>query len=283
MGVFCIVLTILKCIGAASLCSAIRESVGDHYPIIIRKLLLVPHFEHSFDKLTSCFFDVVNPTRILRLMNRHPLFLSAVIFASMLPLLHANEPLSDGNANLVWGPHNVSADAFDASFDVGTMDTEGEVWWRRWGLKTGYFESDVVDNNSGEGLDFANVDMKRRLLSATQNSFVALGLGWENIALGNVGEDDNTQGPRLLLEGRLGVTRLLHLYGYSAWLPSLKETGQLQDPSGFELAAGLSVKPIPHLSFRAGYRELRLDFKSLQGANESSKTQGVVLGAGIHW
>ena len=55
----------------------------------------------------------------------------------------------------------------------------------------------------------------------------------------------------------------------------------MSDPDGFEFEAGIAVKPFPFLSFRAGYRQFQLDFKSLEGANETSKSKGVIIGAGV--
>ena len=256
---------------------------SDYYPILISKLLPILHFTGSFGELSYCFPNALKTVLIFRFMTKPRLLLSVIVFTSAVSLLHADEPLVDDNANLDWWVNSISADPLDGSFDLGDAGPEGEVWWRRWGLKASYFKSDVDDTSSEEGMTLLSVDFKRRFVSATRNSFISLGLGWENVALDDVDEEHETQGLRLSLEGRLGVTPLLHLYGHGAWLPSLRETERVQDPRGLELEAGLSVEPIPHLSFRAGYREFRLDFKSLQGANESSKSQGVVFGAGVHW
>ena len=216
-------------------------------------------------------------------MTKHQLLLSVILFTSAVSLPHADEAVVDNNGNLYWWGSNVGVDSPDPSFDLGAKGPEEEVWWRRWGLKASYFKSDINDPSSEEGMTLLSVDFKRRLTSAARNSFISLGLGWENVELEEVDGDTDTQGVKLSLEGQLGITRLLRLYGYGAWFPSLEETERVHDPRGIKLEAGLSVKPIPHLSFRAGYREFRLDFKSLQGPNESSKSQGVVFGAGVHW
>lgn len=207
--------------------------------------------------------------------------LTVLWVAGVTSWVHAEEPIVDGNANLAWWSNNVSASVLDPAFDIGTVGGDAELWWRqRWGLGGSLFRSDVVEANSAAGQDFTSIDFKRRVLSATRNNFLALGLGYESIGLG---VDGSTRGPRLLIEGRLGVTPIVFVYGQTAWLPALEDTGRIADPDGFELEAGIAIKPLPHLSFRAGYREFRLDFKSLEGANESTRSKGVVFGAGIHF
>lgn len=213
-----------------------------------------------------------------------PLTLVATFFIGVwVPQAHADENLFDGSVSLAWWSNNVSTNVLDASYDVGSIGAEVEFWWRRWGLKGSYFEADVIDNDSTQGQDFLSVDLKRRIFSPTRNSFVALGLGWENIELGTVGDGADTQGARLLLEGRLALTPIFHLYGHAAWMPSLEDTQATKDTKGREFELGLAVKPLPHISLRVGYRQFRLDFKSMDGADESSKSSGVILGAGVHW
>ena len=284
MGVIFIVLTILNSIGLAASRIGMGVNVRDGYPLLISKLFSFSHLKHSFRELSSCFLNGLKTSHIFCRMNKLRLFLSVIFCTCMVPINHADEStFEEVNVSPDRWSNNVGVDVFDISFDTRALEAKPEVWWRRWGLETTYFKSDAVDDDSEQVLDLSSVDVKRRLFSTTQNSFVTLGVGWTHIALDDVGENDDTQGPRLSLQSQLGVAPLLHLYGHSAWYPGLANTTRLSQPNGFEVEAGLTVKPIPHLSFRAGYRELRLDFKSLQGANESSKSQGVVLGAGFHW
>ena len=191
----------------------------------------------------------------------------------------AEESGVDGSAYLSWWSNNFSANALDASFDAGTVGAEGEVWWaQKWGIKGSLYKSDVVESNSREGPDFLSVDIKRRLISPTENNFLALGLGWQDVEFGK-GVD--TQGYRLLLQGGLGLTPVLSIYGHTAWLPGMVESDELEDPKGLEFEAGIALKPFPFISFRAGYRTFKLDYVSIQGANETSKSKGVIIGAGV--
>ena len=212
-------------------------------------------------------------------MNKYSFMWLILLIVGMVSPVQSDEPAFDGNVNLAWWSNNFSATAIDPSFDAGTVGGEAEVWWQhRWGLKGSLFKSDILESNSKEGPDFLSIDLKRRVISASRNNFMALGLGWESIDLGGGGD---TQGPRLVLQGSLGLTPVLSVYGHTAWLPALEESRRMSDPDGFEFEAGIAVKPFPFLSFRAGYRQFQLDFKSLEGANETSKSKGVIIGAGV--
>ena len=185
----------------------------------------------------------------------------------------------DGSAYVSWWSNDFSANALDASFDAGTVGIDAEAWWNQgWGLKGSLYKADVLESNSGQGPDFLSVDVKRRLISPTLNNYLALGLGWQSVDLT---KEADTEGYRFLLQGGIGLTPVLSVYGHTAWLPGLVSSDEIRDPKGLELEAGIAVKPFPFISFRAGYRAFTLDYVSVQGANETSKSRGVVLGAGI--
>ena len=283
MGVIFIVLTILNSIGLAASRIASGVNARDGYPLLISKLFTFSHLDLSFRELSSCFLYGVKTNRIFHHMNKLHQILSVLFFVCMVPIHQADGSTFEDSAKPDGWSNNDRAHVFNVGFDTSALEAKPKAWWRRWGLEASYFKGDGVDDDHEHSLDFISVDAKRRLFSTTQNGFVTLGVGWTNIELNDVGETDDTQGLRLSLESRLGVAHLLHLYGHSAWYPELEDTSRLKQPNGFAVEAGLTVKPIPQLSFRAGYREFRLDFKSLQGANESSKSQGVVFGAGFHW
>lgn len=212
-------------------------------------------------------------------MNRFLLSLLLLTAGGFCNPVFAEESGVDGSAYLSWWSNNFSANALDASFDAGTVGAEGEVWWaQKWGIKGSLYKSDVVESNSREGPDFLSVDIKRRLISPTENNFLALGLGWQDVELG---QGVDTQGYRLLLQGGLGLTPVLSIYGHTAWLPGMVESDELEDPKGLEFEAGIALKPFPFVSFRAGYRTFKLDYVSVQGANEQSKSKGVIIGAGV--
>lgn len=208
-------------------------------------------------------------------------FLSVFLFtaACLFNPAMAEESGVDGSFYLAWWSNNFSANALDASFDAGTVGADAEAWWgHKWGLQGSLYKSDVLESNSREGPDFLSIDVKRRLISPTRNNFLALGLGWQSVELG---QGADTQGYRFLMQGGLGLTPVLSLYGHVAWLPGMVASDELEDPRGLEFEAGIAIKPFPFLSFRAGYRQFRLDYESIEGEDETSKSTGVIVGAGL--
>jgi len=187
---------------------------------------------------------------------------------------------ADGEIGLLWWSNDFSTDVSEGETEGGAFGGHAEVWWDdAWGLKGSLYRSDLEDTGF-ESTDHLSIDVKRRLFSLTDNSFVAVGLGWEDIDL----EDGtDSSGARLLLEGRVGVLGTLYLYGQTAWFPSLDDAGQRTDLNGNEYEAGLSYDPFPFLSLRAGYRRFKLDFDDSTGTGISSETRGFIFGAGLHW
>ncbi len=186
----------------------------------------------------------------------------------------------DGEIGLQWWSNNFSVDVSEGETSGGAFGGHAEVWWQdKWGLKGSLYRSDL-DETGIESADHLSIDVKRRLFSLTDNSFVAVGLGWEDIDLV---DGTNSSGARLLLEGRVGVVGALYLYGQTAWFPSLDDAGQRTDLNGNEYEAGLSYDPFPFLSLRAGYRRFKLDFDDDTGSGVSTETRGFIFGAGLHW
>ena len=80
----------------------------------------------------------------------------------------------------------------------------GKDWLNdKWSGKSSLYQSEK--NSTRVGLDNTrhwSVDVTRRLLSGTENTYIAMGLGWDDITLA---EGESTSGMRLVAEGRVGV------------------------------------------------------------------------------
>ncbi|MEA3291983.1 MAG: hypothetical protein U9Q71_06765 [Pseudomonadota bacterium] len=187
----------------------------------------------------------------------------------------------DGEVGLQWWNTQFDADILDGELDVGTWSGFGELWLdQKWGLRGAFYQSDLEHEDLDNEQRF-NIDLKRRLLSPTDNTFLALGAGWESIDLSSGGRSD---GVRLVLEGRVGLAGFVYLYGQNAWIPWLSESDGLSDLSGNEFEVGIGFEPLPFLSLRAGYRDFRLDYDyDTRDGSESSRSKGLLLGAGVHW
>ncbi len=163
----------------------------------------------------------------------------------------------------------------------GREHSRAEVWMaERWGLSGSLYRIEP-DEAVGDGSDHVSVDLKRRVFSTTDNKFLAVGLGWENI---DFESGDSSAGMRLIVEGRFRLLGSMYLYGHSAWLPSLEDVAGRSELQGSEVQAGLAFKPADVFSLQAGYRHFRLDYIDEDtGAEDFSESGGFVLGGGFHW
>jgi len=121
----------------------------------------------------------------------------------------------DGELGLtIWGVGDYSNLAFDAPM-VGAY---GELWLNeRWGLRGSLYrinEEAVVQASDEQTF----IDLKYRLLSVSSNTFLALGLGWNQERFGAEG---SLSAPRLMAEGRLDPLGFLRPYVEAGWTPSL--------------------------------------------------------------
>lgn len=157
----------------------------------------------------------------------------------------------------------------------------GEQWWdQKWGARGALYHRDTT------GLDFENnkhlaVDVKRRLFSMSGNSYLAVGLGWDDIELPG---DTYTTGMRFVAEGRYDVFKRAYFFGQAAYTPWLSEVEDMAGPNGRELEVGLAVNPFPSMSLKAGYRNYWLDSGNTDDDSlYSSGNNGVFIGGGLSW
>jgi len=192
---------------------------------------------------------------------------------------HALGPI-DGEAGLYWWANEFEADISDGEIDAGALGGRGELWLdQTWGLSGQLYRSDLEEDNLDDA-EYLNIDFKRRVFSLTDNTYLALGLGWQDVDINN----EDSKGARILVEGRVGLGGVVYLYGQTAWLPELDDFNNRSDVDGTEFEAGLSFDPLPFVSVRAGYRKFKIDYTNdLNDNDESAKSTGFVIGAGFHW
>jgi hypothetical protein len=202
----------------------------------------------------------------------------------------------DGEIGAAWWANDFSASGNGSSVDAsaGAPGFRAELWlFKRYGLRAERYSSDGADLGASS-TDYTSVDFRWRAFSPTENNFLALGAGWQQMDMATLGLEGNTSGARLGLEGRVAAGGLFYFYGQGSYLPSLSDTpavdpalGRFENMSGWEYEAGVSWKMFPFLSMRGGYRSQRVDFTrtgyeilpgeedSMDGAVESS---GFLLG-----
>ena len=211
--------------------------------------------------------------------NRNAFVVSFCIFFLPLKSASALGPV-DGEIGIGWWANDFEAVISEAELDAGSTFIYGEGWLGdHWGLRGAWFDSDLEGEEFSDQTRF-NLEVRRKFFSVTDNNFVALGAGIENIDLEN-GRD--TQGLRLSAEGRFGIPGPFFLYGRVAWVPELSDAGNFSDISAKEIDAGIHITPFPFMSLRVGYQKYELDYDIPVIGSAGSSTSGAYLGLGVHW
>jgi len=168
-----------------------------------------------------------------------------------------------------------------SSFAMPSQLNLGEGWLNdKWSGQSSSYQANGLEKGLVDASQWT-LDIKRRLLSSTENTYLAMGLGWNDIA---ISEGESSSGVRFVAEGRVGIYGPAYLFGQAAFSPWMSNIGNQIDPLGKELDLGLAVDPLPSMSFRAGYRGYWLD--SAEPSDESTirrQVDGFYIGGGIHW
>jgi hypothetical protein len=231
-------------------------------------------------------------------MTRRTTIRSATLASVLGALLASISPAAalgpvDGEVGAVYWFNDFEAPGI--SEDAGAPGFRAELWFvERFGVRGARFSSDPDDLGSGASSDYTSIDLLWRALSAAENSFLAVGAGWEEIDLSSIGLDGDTSGVRLSLEGRLGLIGAIYGYAQLSYLPALDDAPSVvpglrfDEMTGLEYEAGVSWKMAPFVSLRAGYRRNSVDFTlddGLPGSDpeDTAESAGFLAGLGLHF
>jgi len=175
----------------------------------------------------------------------------------------------DGEFGAVWWANDftVTEGGPGASASGDAPGYRVELWlFQRFGFHAAAYSSDLGDVGV-DSSDYLNVDVLWRAFSPSDNNYLAIGAGWEQMDLATIGLDGDTQGPRAVLEGRVGLLGPVYFYGLGSYLPALDDAksidpalGEFRDMTGYELDAGVAWTILPFLSMRAGYRTQAIEY-----------------------
>jgi hypothetical protein len=185
----------------------------------------------------------------------------------------------DGEVSAVWWANELTQNdpTTEVSDDAAAPGLRAELWmFERYGLRASQFGSDPEDT---DGADYTSVDVLWRALSPTENNFVAVGVGWQQMDV--LGLDDRTSGARVTVEGRVGLAGMLYGYGHGSYLPSLSDV-QPSDPAlepfrdldSYEYELGVAWNALPFMNVHAGYRVQNLSFTYGSATTLSSPPAG---------
>ena len=151
-----------------------------------------------------------------------------------------------------------------------------------------YYKMSGEDMFDGVDSTQITLDAKWRIIAPTENTFFALGLGYQSLEFDD-DESFDSSGYRLVADGRFGFIGILYVYGRLAYLPSLSDLeieGQTfaDGDTGLDLDIGLGIEPLPILSLWVGYRTQSFDFSQPGGPGSLTiGNTGPYIGAGVHF
>ena len=152
-----------------------------------------------------------------------------------------------------------------------------------------YYTLSGEDDFDGLDQTQATLDVKWRIIAPTENTFFALGLGYQGLEFDDEGESFDSSGYRIVADGRFGFIGILYAYGRLAYLPSLSDIEMegetfAEGDTGLDLDIGLGIEPLPILSLWIGYRSQSFDFKEPGGPGSLTvENSGPYIGAGVHF
>ncbi len=213
------------------------------------------------------------------MMRRVRLLLLALCWLPV-PAAMAVGPV-DGQATLNWWANKFDADLGAGKLDAGAFGGRVDLWWNeRWGLGGAIYRSDLADSSGANDVDYFNLDVKRRLLSVTEHNYIAAGAGYEQLGLSG----GDAHGPRLLLEGQVGILGAVYAYGQTAWMPVFGDTDSRKNLDALELEGGVGFSPLPFMTLSAGWRKFDLNFTDkATGSGRNTSASGPVFQAGVKW
>jgi len=181
---------------------------------------------------------------------------------------------------------NADSEVLNQKESSGDVGGRAELWFKRIGATGEYFRLSPGGSLSDLDFTYASLDVEWKLLDLTENNFLAVGAGYEKMDLKGNTIDDNSSGPRVMAEGRVGLTSILWFYGRAAYMPDMSDldagTVQFTNGSAFEYEFGLQLKPFPFLQLYGGYRQHKDDFDVPLGTT-TIKHDGILVGAGVNF
>ncbi len=201
-------------------------------------------------------------------MKKLWILVAAVVLVGAAAVVEAAGPIDGEIGAVYWNSEFNSSGVAGLTSDSGSPGFRAQLWlFNKYGVKAGMYRTDLDDFTAIETSNYTSVDLMWRPLSPTQNNYLAVGLGWQQMDLNTIGLQGDTDGVRVNVDGRVGFGKIVFAYGEGSYLPSLSDAtaltpslGQFESMSGYEYELGVSVKPFPFVQIRAGYRMHSVDF-----------------------
>ncbi len=147
------------------------------------------------------------------------------------------------------------------SFDSEDLSFFGRLWLGdKWGVHAGQHVADVDMGEGGFELKYLNLDVRRKIISPTDNNYLALGAGYQQVEFSEGPDGEDSSGWRVVVEGRVSLAGIVHGYAEAAYMFGMDDIEELQI-DGWEAEFGVAIKPVPFLRILAGYRMVTTDLE----------------------
>ncbi len=194
--------------------------------------------------------------------------------------------------------------------DSSTIDTDasdlafyGKIWIGKWGVAASRYKTKMeVDTEPlrapGEASitgTYLAIDIKRKIFSPSETSYLAVGVGFEQIDVEFPGREFfplDTQGFRLNVEGQVSLAKKIRGFAELSYYISMDDPKFIEeansDTDGYEFELGAALQIFPHVDLLAGYRasEVEYDFREPGGPGRFTITQepaGFFVGAAMRF
>ena len=172
----------------------------------------------------------------------------------------------------------------DSDGEIDDMEgpgVEASVWFtNKLGVTGALYQTSGSGLLDGLDIDFLSLDVKWRLLSPTEHNYLAVGVGYQTTDFDSFISFD-TSGPRVLVEGNVGLVGILQGYGRYVYMPDLDDLAGLTDGSGSEFEAGVKLK-FGIIEIFGGYRAHNMSFDDA-GSSVDLDTNGYLAGVGFEF
>ena len=179
--------------------------------------------------------------------------------------------------------------------DAAQPGIQAQIWFvKKFGVRIALFSADLDDLNEDDA-EYRSLDVMWRPISPTDNTYLAIGAGWQDAEFTDAGTTlttVETSGIRASLDGRVGLGGVFSAFGRFTTLIEMDDFTEpggdlFRDIEGDEFEVGLIWDIIPFLDVRAGYRSVAFDYtrEPIVGLPYTSEvtTDGYFVAAGVHF
>ena len=175
--------------------------------------------------------------------------------------------------------------AGEASDDMKGVGLDLDLWFiDKLGVTLMYYPTSGGGMLDGLDMDYMSLDLKWKVYSPGENTYVAVGAGYQDNELDMGFDTADTSGFRVFVDGAVGFNDFIQGYASYVFLPSLDALDDVFDDgdgSEYELGVRFTVKIV---DIYAGYRAHNMSFSFMEGGEALDfDNDGFVVGIGFRF